>query len=285
MENTSYSSANANTQPITVRTLQKMKKAGEKFVVLTVYDASFAAILEQAGVEVLFTGDSLGMVIQGHETTVPVTMDHMVYHTSLVSRVRKQALVMSDLPFMSFSDPARALDNATRLMQEAGAHIVKLEGGGEMVQVVENLAKHGVPVCGHLGLQPQAVHKLGGYRVQGRDDDVAKEMMNDAKAMQDAGADMLLLECVPQKLAKTITESLTIPTIGIGAGRDCDAQVLVLYDLLGISHGHRPKFAKDFLRDVVNTDTDGEVSIEAAVRAYVQAVKQHQFPDDEHSFN
>jgi len=285
MANTSYSSVNANTQPITVRTLQKMKQAGEKFVVLTVYDASFAAIIEQAGVEVLFTGDSLGMVIQGHETTIPVTMEHMIYHTTLVSRARKQALVMSDLPFMSFSDPARALDNATRLMQEAGAHIVKLEGGGDMVKVVENLAKHGVPVCGHLGLQPQAVHKLGGYRVQGREADAAKEMIADALAMQDAGADMLLLECVPQKLAKKITASLSIPTIGIGAGRDCDAQVLVLYDLLGISHGHRPKFAKDFLCDVAKTSADGEVSIESAVRAYVRAVKEQQFPDDDHSFN
>jgi len=283
MANTPYTSANAGGQPITVRSLKKMKQAGEKFAVLTVYDASFAAILEQAGVEVLFTGDSLGMVIQGHETTVPVTVDDMVYHTSLVSRARKSALVMSDLPFMSFSDPQRALDNATRLMQEAGAHIVKLEGGGEMVKVVANLAKHGIPVCGHLGLQPQAVHKLGGYRVQGREAEDAKIMLADAMAMQDAGADMLLLECVPAQLAKTITDALSIPTIGIGAGRDCDAQVLVLYDLLGISHGHRPKFAKDFLIEVAKA-APNEASIEAAVRAYVQAVKQQTFPADEHIF-
>lgn len=274
----SYGSDNSR-QTITINSLKKMKQAGEKFAVLTVYDASFAAILEQAGVEVLFTGDSLGMVIQGHETTVPVTVDHMVYHTSLVSRARQHALVMSDMPFMSFSDPARALDNATRLMQEGGAHIVKLEGGGEVVQVVENLAKHGIPVCGHLGLQPQSVHKLGGYRVQGRDQQAAQAMIADAKAMQDAGADLLLLECVPASLAKTITETLSIPTIGIGAGRDCDAQVLVLYDVLGISYGHRPKFSKDFMADL-----QGEVSIEAAVRAYVQAVKQKQFPADQHIF-
>ena len=257
MSTTSYGS-DSSRQSITINSLKKMKQAGEKFVVLTVYDASFAAILEKAGVEVLFTGDSLGMVIQGHETTVPVTVDHMVYHTSLVSHARQHALVMSDMPFMSFSDPHRALDNATRLMQEGGAQIVKLEGGGEVVQVVENLAKHGVPVCGHLGLQPQAVHKLGGYRVQGRDKKVAQSMIDDAKAMQDAGADLLLLECVPASLAKTITESLSIPTIGIGAGRDCDAQVLVLYDVLGISYGHRPKFSKDFMADL-----QGEVSIEA----------------------
>ena len=265
---------------ITVNTLKKMKQAGEKFVVLTVYDASFTAVLETAGVEVLLIGDSLGMVVQGHETTVPVTIEHMVYHTSLVSRARQHAMVMADMPFMSFSDPQRALDNAGRLMQEAGAHIVKLEGGGDVVAVAANLAKHGIPVCAHLGLQPQAIHKLGGYRVQGRDEQMAKAMLDDAIAMQDAGADLLLLECVPKQLAKKITETLTIPTIGIGAGRDCDAQVLVLYDLIGISPGHRPKFAKDFL-----TECQGEISIEAAVRAYVQAVKQQTFPDDQHSFD
>jgi 3-methyl-2-oxobutanoate hydroxymethyltransferase len=257
-----------------------MKQTGEKFVVLTVYDASFAAVLERAGVEVLFTGDSLGMVVQGNETTIPVTMDHMVYHTSLVARARQHAMLMADMPFMSFSDPHRALDNAARLMQEGGAHIVKLEGGGEIVAVVENLAKHGIPVCAHLGLQPQAIHKLGSYRVQGREHDIAKKMLADAMAIQDAGADILLLECVPRQLAKEITHALTIPTIGIGAGRDCDGQVLVLYDLIGISQGHRPKFARDFL-----VDLQGEISIEAAVRAYVQAVKQQTFPADEHTFN
>lgn len=264
---------------ITINTLKKMKQAGEKFVVLTVYDASFAAVLERAGVEVLFTGDSLGMVVQGHQTTVPVTIDHMVYHTSLVSRARSHALVMADMPFMSFSDPQRALDNATRLMQEAGAHIVKLEGGGDVVAVVENLARHGIPVCAHLGLQPQAIHKLGGYRVQGREESMAKAMLADALAMQEAGADLLLLECVPQQLASQITQSLSIPTIGIGAGRDCDGQVLVLYDLIGISQGHRPKFAKDFL-----AECQGEISVETAVRAYVKAVKQQTFPGDEHTF-
>jgi 3-methyl-2-oxobutanoate hydroxymethyltransferase len=164
-------------------------------------------------------------------------------------------------------------------MQDGGAHIVKLEGGGHVVHVVENLAKHGIPVCGHLGLQPQSVHKLGGYRVQGRDKQDAQTMINDARAMEDAGADLLLMECVPASLAKTITETVSIPTIGIGAGVDCDAQVLVLYDLLGISLGHRPKFSKDFLAGVT-----GEISIEAAIRAYVQAVKQKQFPAAEHSF-
>jgi 3-methyl-2-oxobutanoate hydroxymethyltransferase len=265
---------------ITINTLKKMKQASEKFAMLTVYDASFTSVLERAGVEVLLVGDSLGMVVQGHETTVPVTMEHMIYHTSLVSRARQHALVMADMPFMSFADPQRALDNAARLMQEAGAHIVKLEGGGEIVAVVKNLAKHGIPVCAHLGLQPQAIHKLGSYRVQGREQHVAKAMIDDALAMQDAGADLLLLECVPKQLAKQITQALTIPTIGIGAGRDCDGQVLVLYDLIGISQGHRPKFAKDFLAEV-----KGDISIEAAVRSYVQAVKQQIFPADEHSFD
>ena len=267
-------------QKVTLSSLHKMKQTGEKFVVLTVYDASFAAILERAGVEVLFTADSLGMVVQGHETTVPVTMDHMVYHTSLVSSVRQQALVMADMPFMSFTHPQQALDNATRLMQEAGAQIVKLEGAGEAVKVVEHLAKHSVPVCAHLGLQPQNIHKMGSYRVQGRDAQAAKQMLDDAKAMQDAGADILLLECVPADLAKQITQTLQIPTIGIGAGRDCDGQVLVLYDVLGISHGRIPKFAKNFLADL-----NQDVSIENAVRAYVQAVKQQTFPADEHIFN
>lgn len=277
----SYASDKPSGKPVTVSSLHRMKREGEKFVVLTVYDASFAAILERAGVEVFLTGDSLGMVIQGHDTTVPVTMDDMVYHTRWVSRARKNALVMADMPFNSFPDPARALDNAARLMQEGGAHIVKLEGGEHVVRVVENLAKHDVPVCGHLGLRPQAVHKLGGYRVQGREASAADAMLQDAMAMQDAGADLLLLECVPSQLAQRITETLSIPTIGIGAGRDCDGQVLVLYDILGISLGHQPKFAKNFLVDLET----GNISIEAAVRAYVNAVKQKLFPADEHTFS
>ncbi len=265
---------------MTVSSLRKMKQAKEKFVVLTVYDASFAATLERAGVEVFLTGDSLGMVIQGHETTVPVTMDDVVYHMKTVSRASKTSLLMADMPFMSFSDPERALDNAARLMQEGGAHVVKLEGGGHVIKVVENLAKHNIPVCGHLGLQPQAIHKLGAYRVQGRDESTADAMLEDAIAMQDAGADLLLLECVPASLAKRITDALCIPVIGIGAGRDCDAQVLVLYDVLGISFGHQPRFAKNFLADL-NT---GNISIEAAVKSYVDAVKSGQFPADQHTF-
>lgn len=276
---TSYAADNPRPS-ITLNTLRKMKQAGEKFVVLTVYDASFAVLLERAGVEVMLVGDSLGMVVQGHDTTVPVMLDDVVYHTALVARGRKTSLLMADMPFMSFADPARALDNAARLMQEGGAQIVKLEGGGQVIPVVEKLASHGVPVCAHLGLQPQAVHKLGGYRVQGRDAKSAEQMLNDAQALQDAGADLLVLECVPAPLAHQITETLSIPTIGIGAGRDCDAQVLVLYDVLGISPGHRPRFSKDFLADL----PAGDISIEAALRAYVEAVRQQRFPADEHIF-
>jgi 3-methyl-2-oxobutanoate hydroxymethyltransferase len=281
MTKSSYASDSPARQTITVTTLRKLKQQGEKIAMLTAYDASFAAVLEQAGVDVILVGDSLGMVIQGHDTTVPVTMEHMLYHTAQVSRASQHTLVMADMPFMSFPDPVRALDNAARLMQESGAHMVKLEGGGHVIEVVANLSKHGIPVCGHLGLQPQAVHKLGGYRVQGRDQQTADAMLRDAKAMQDAGADVLLMECVPSELASKITQSLEIPTIGIGAGRDCDGQVLVLYDVLGISMGHRPRFAKNFLFDL----PAGDISLQAAIRAYVNAVKQQRFPTDEHSFH
>lgn len=277
----SYATDSPLTKPVTVSSLRDMKQAGEKFVVLTAYDASFAAVLARAGVEVLLVGDSLGMVIQGNTTTVPVTMEHMVYHTRCVSTASGNAMLMADLPFMSFPDPVRALDNAARLMQEGGAQIVKLEGGAQVTSIVENLAKHDIPVCAHLGLRPQAVHKLGGYRVQGRDAAAAEAMMKDALAMQQAGADLLVLECIPSALAKRITEALTIPTIGIGAGRDCDGQVLVLYDVLGVSLGHQPRFAHNFLAGL----EPGDISIESAVRAYVRAVKAKQFPTDEHTFN
>lgn len=281
MTKSTYASDNPTRQTVTVTSLRKMKQQGEKIAMLTAYDASFAATLEQAGVDVILVGDSLGMVIQGHTTTVPVTMEDMVYHTAQVARATQHALLMADMPFMSFPDPVRALDNAAHLMQEGGAQMVKLEGAGHVIEVIAYLSKHGIPVCGHLGLQPQAIHKLGGYRVQGRDSQTAEAMLRDAKAMQDAGADIVLLECVPSELAKKITEALTVPTIGIGAGRDCDGQVLVLYDVLGVSMGHRPKFAKDFLADL----PAGQNSIQAAIHAYVDAVKQQRFPDDEHSFH
>lgn len=278
---TPYRSPQQRTQPVTLQTLRNMKQSHEKIAMLTAYDASFAALADQAGVDIILVGDSLGMVVQGHDSTVPVTMDDMIYHTQLVSRVRQHALIMGDMPFMSYTDPQRALDNATRFMQEGGAHMVKLEGGGNVEQVIKVLTDHNIPVCAHLGLQPQSVHKIGGYKVQGRDPAAAEAMFNEAQVMQAAGADMLLLECVPAVLAARISAALTIPTIGIGAGPDCDGQVLVIYDVLGISVGRKPKFAKNFL---VALPTEGEVSIAAALRGYVNAVKQGQFPTVEQSF-
>ena len=260
---------------VTVTALRKMKQEGEKIAMLTAYDATFARVLDQQGVDVILVGDSLGMVVQGHDTTVPVTMDEMVYHTRIVSKAAQRALVIGDLPFMSYTSPDLALRNSARLMQEGLAHMVKLEGGAPQVATVSQLAHHGVPVCAHLGLQPQSVHKLGGYRVQGRDETVAKQMIADAQALQDAGADLLVLECVPVSLAGRISDALSIPVIGIGAGRECDGQVLVLHDMLGISP-RAPKFSQDFV---------GEGStIPQAIRAYVDGVKASTFPKDEHCF-
>lgn len=263
-----------DTTPVTLSALRAMKARGEKIACLTAYDAGFARALEEAGVEVLLVGDSLGMVVQGHETTLPVTLDEMVYHTACVARGRRRALVMSDLPFGSDAAPLRALDSAARLMAEGGAHMVKIEGGRVMAETVRTLSERGLPVCAHLGLLPQSVHKTG-YRVQGRDADTAAKLLAEARELDDAGADMLLLECVPAELATRITAAVSVPVIGIGAGAGCDGQVLVLYDVLGITPGKRPRFAADFL-----ADTKGGVS--AAVAAYVQAVKEGAFPGAEH---
>ncbi len=261
--------------PVTVTTLQCMKQAGDKIVCLTAYDASFARLLDDAGVEVLLVGDSLGMVVQGQETTVPVTMDEMVYHTRAVARGRRRSLLIADMPFMSYSRPEQTLDNAARLMGEGRAHMVKLEGGRTQLDSVRLLAERGIPVCAHLGLQPQFVHKLGGYKVQGRGETAALTMLDDAKALQQAGADMLLLECVPAGLAAGIAVAVDVPVIGIGAGKDCDGQVLVLYDVLGITPGRPPRFARNFM-------TEGS-DIGSAVRAYVAAVKSGEFPGTEHA--
>jgi 3-methyl-2-oxobutanoate hydroxymethyltransferase len=261
---------------ITIATLDQMKRQGEKIAVLTCYDASFTRLLEEAGVDVLLVGDSLGMVIQGQESTLPVRVEDMVYHTRNVARGRRRALMVADMPFMSYSSATQALDTAARLMKEGGAHMVKLEGGATQLETVRHLVAHGVPVCAHLGLLPQSVHKLGGYRVQGRDDESARIMLEDAQALQNAGAQMLVLECVPARLAAKITQTLHIPVIGIGAGAECDGQVLVLYDMLGITPDDLPRFAKDFL---AQTGT-----VLAALKAYAQAVKDGSFPGSEHSF-
>jgi 3-methyl-2-oxobutanoate hydroxymethyltransferase len=259
---------------ITINTLKKMKQAGDKIACLTVYDASFTRVLEAAGVEILLVGDSLGMVVQGHETTVPVTLDDMIYHTRLVSRASQQALILADLPFMSYNDTAQALHSAGRLMKEGGAHMVKLEGGTPMLDIVQVMSDYGIPVCAHLGLLPQSVHKLGGYRQQGRDELAAKEILHDALAMEAAGADVMLLESVPAALAQEVTAALKIPVIGIGAGPHVDSQVLVLYDVLGITPGKPPSFAKNFLQDAGD--------IRSAVEDYVRSVKSGSFPAPEH---
>jgi len=261
---------------ITIASLLALKRAGERFACLTAYDASFAAAVDDAGVEVILVGDSLGMVIQGHPTTVPVTVDDLCYHTRAASRGCRHALLMADLPFMSCATPERAIESSARLMQEGYAHAVKLEGGAEQADLVRRLAQQGVAVCAHIGLRPQSVNKLGGFKVQGRAQAAARAMLDDARRLVDAGADLLLLECVPAVLAAEITAAIEVPVIGIGAGPDCDGQILVLYDMLGITPGHRPRFVKDFL--------SGAGSISEALRAYVAAVKDGTFPGPEHVY-
>lgn len=259
---------------VTLTTLRRMKQEGKPFACLTAYDASFARLIDEAGAEVVLVGDSLGMVVQGQESTLPVTLDEMIYHTRNVRRGTQRALVMTDMPFMSYADPQQALHNAGRLMKEGGAHMVKLEGGALLLDTVRLLASHGIPVCAHLGLLPQSVHKLGGYKVQGRDEAGAGAMLEDARALVAAGADILLLECVPQALAGAISAAVEVPVIGIGAGPACDGQVLVSYDMLAITPGKRPRFSKDFLAE--------GGSIANAFAAYVADVKARRFPAPEH---
>lgn len=261
---------------ITLHTLSSLKQAGEKFAVLTAYDASFAHLASTAGVDVILVGDSLGMVLQGHDSTLPVSVEEMAYHTQSVARGNQGSMIMADLPFMSYSTPEQAMDNAAVLMQ-AGANIVKLEGGAWLAETVQLLAERGVPVCAHLGLTPQAVNQLGGYRIQGRDPENAQQMLNDALALQEAGASVVLLECVPSELGKKITAALDIPVIGIGAGADTDAQVLVMHDMLGVTPGRPPKFVKNFMAEAE--------TIEGAFQAYVTAVKEGRFPAAEHGFS
>ena len=261
--------------PVTLSTLQAMLTRDEKIAALTCYDASFARILDTAGVDVLLVGDSLGMVIQGHASTLPVTLANMVYHTRCVAAGTARAFILADLPFASYqSSPEQAFSSAAKLLA-AGAHMVKLEGGAVMADTVAFLTRRGVPVCAHLGLLPQSVNQLGGYKVQGRDDATAAQILTDATTLETAGAGLLLLEAVPAALARQVTDAASIPTIGIGAGVDCSGQVLVLYDALGL-YPRPPKFSKNFLPDAG--------SIEGAARAYVEAVKRQTFPGQEHTF-
>jgi 3-methyl-2-oxobutanoate hydroxymethyltransferase len=257
----------------TLASLQEMKARGEKIAVLTCYDASFAALMEHAGVDALLVGDSLGMVLQGAGDTLGVTMADMIYHTRCVAAGAKSTFIIADMPYHSDITPALALDHAQRLL-EAGAHMVKLEGG--KTDVVRHLTAHNVPVCGHLGFTPQSVRQLGGFKVQGRDEAGARQIMEDALALQQAGIGLLVLEMVPATLAQQVTARLAIPTIGIGAGIDCSGQVLVLHDMLGIYPGKTPRFARNFL--------DGAASVQHALADYVTAVKHGNFPDVAHTF-
>ncbi|MDK2777016.1 MAG: 3-methyl-2-oxobutanoate hydroxymethyltransferase [Pseudomonadota bacterium] len=266
--------------PISIRTLQAMKDRGEKFTSLTAYDATYAQLAAEAGVEVLLVGDSLGNVVQGHDSTLPVSTDDMAYHTAAVARgnrrAERPALVMTDLPFMAYGTLEQGLENARKVMQ-AGAHMVKVEGDDWLIPLVESLGRQGVPVCVHLGLTPQSVNKLGGYRVQGKEQDKADAMVAHCQALEAAGADVLLLECVPSSLAARITATVGIPVIGIGAGADTDGQVLVMHDMLGLNTGHTPKFVKNFLT--------GGRNVQQAFAAYTEEVKNGQFPAAEHGFS
>ena len=262
---------------ITVTYLKKLKQQGEKFACLTAYDYSFARLVEQCGVEVVLVGDSLGMVIQGHDTTLSVTLEDISYHAAMVKAGLNNTMLMLDMPFGSLNSPQQALDNASQLLKATQGQVVKLEGGATQLKTVEILSKFGIASCAHLGLQPQLVHKMGGYRVQGKNKAAADQMIETARDLEQAGADLLLLECVPAGLAASITSTLEIPVIGIGAGIDVDGQILVLHDILNVTEGKKPKFSKNFMQ--------GQPSIQAAVSRYVSEVKRGQFPDQSHSFS
>jgi 3-methyl-2-oxobutanoate hydroxymethyltransferase len=263
--------------PVNVSTLTRMKLDGEAIACLTAYDASFAQLVDQAGTDLVLVGDSLGMVIQGHDTTVPVTVENIIYHTRVVSRGLQRAFLVADMPFMSYSSKAQALENAVRMMQEGGAMMVKLEGGSSQISIVEHLAEHDIPVCAHIGLKPQSVHKIGGFKVQGRDDSEARKMVEDAIGLESAGADIVLLECVPSELGKAVRDAVGVPVIGIGAGPDVDGQILVLYDILGITQGRLPRFVENYM--------DGaESNFDACVR-FVRAVKDREYPAPKHCFS
>jgi 3-methyl-2-oxobutanoate hydroxymethyltransferase len=260
---------------VTISTLQKMRDQGEKIATLTCYDSSFAALMDRAGIEAMLIGDSLGMTCQGQSTTIPVTIGDVAYHTACVSRGNTKAFIIADMPFATYPTPNEAFINAAKLMQ-AGAHMVKAEGGAWLAETVRFLTERAIPVCGHIGLTPQSVHQLGGFKIQGKTNDAAEKLKADALALQEAGATLLVLEAIPADLGREVTDLLHIPTIGIGAGPDCSGQILVVQDLLGIYPGRPPRFAKNFM--------DGQPSIEAAVRSYVSAVKKGQFPAKEHCF-
>ncbi|BBB58926.1 3-methyl-2-oxobutanoate hydroxymethyltransferase [Undibacterium sp. KW1] len=260
---------------VSIPGLIALREKGEKITMLTAYDASFASLMDRCGVEILLIGDSLGMVCQGHDSTLPVTLQDVAYHTAAVARGNQKALVVADMPFGTYATPEAAFNSAVQLMQ-AGAQMVKLEGGHWLAPTIKFLTERAIPVCAHLGLTPQSVHQLGGYKVQGKTDASANLLKAEALAVQEAGATLLVLEAIPASLGKEVTDSLHIPTIGIGAGVDCSGQVLVMHDLLGVFPGRKARFVKNFM--------EGQTSIDAAVQAYVAAVKDQSFPALEHSF-
>jgi len=272
-------SSQSNRSHVTLNTLAERKRQGGKFASLTAYDALFAELISSAGVEVILVGDSLGMVLQGHDSTLPVTLDDMVYHMNCVHRGNRGALIMADLPFMSYASERQSLKSAAALMR-AGAHVVKLEGGAWLAESTRLLTERGIPVCAHMGLTPQSINRIGGYRVQGRDPDRAHAMIEEALVLEQAGASLLLLECVPVELARSITQQLKIPTIGIGAGPHTDGQIMVMHDMLGITPPSikAPKFIKNFL-------PDSRGGLPGAFKAYADAVRNGTFPGPEHSFN
>ena len=260
---------------ISTASLLKMKQQGEKISTITAYDASFAKLFDQAGIHAILIGDSLGMVLQGEVSTLPVSIEDMAYHTRCVNRGVEETLVIADMPFMSYATQEQALTNAAVLMQ-AGASMVKMEGGAWLNDTISALVERGIPVCAHLGLTPQSVNIFGGFKVQGRENDKAEQMIADAKALEAAGAQLLVLECIPASLGEAITKALTIPTIGIGAGKDTDGQILVMHDALGIACNYMPKFSRNFLKDTGD--------IKQAVELYISEVSQGNFPGDEHIF-
>ena len=260
---------------VTIHTLATLRAAREKITMLTCYDASFASLMDRCGVEILLIGDSLGMVCNGHNSTLPVTVAELAYHTAAVARGAKSAMIMADLPFGAYGTPETAYANAVILMQ-AGAHMVKIEGGAWLAETVRFLTQRGIPICAHIGLTPQSVHQLGGYKVQGKSTESATELKNDALALQNAGAAIVLMEAMPSQLGKEVTDMLTIPTIGIGAGPDCSGQVLVMHDMLGVFPGRKARFVRNFM--------EGAASIDDAVTGYVKAVKDGSFPALEHCF-
>jgi len=264
-------------RPVNISTLRKMKQDKEPIACLTAYDASFAALVDAARTDVVLVGDSLGMVVHGHDTTVPVTVDDIVYHSRAVARGLQHAFLIADMPFMSFTSPEQALDNSVRLMQEGAAKMIKLEGGTGQVGIVEHLARHDIPVCAHVGLRPQSVHKMGGFKVQGRAPDDASQLVDLAAQLQNVGADIVLLECVPNEVGRSVAQTLDVPVIGIGAGPDVDGQILVLYDILDITQGQTPRFVRNF--------QSGHDSPRAALESYVAAVKNREYPGPEHCFS